>query len=386
MKTPARFSPLLLLLLSTIALGQQLKSSDLPTAKTTTVLPNAEPTEGLEIVGPAKAEVGELVHLEVEGLPPIDSSQSLDEALAWTKGLAMRVQQPPESEQVDFEVTLGFGLMPQLHWKLSLDLRADVAGDYAVVFAMPPEGESQPVQLATHGVRFGSGPIPPPNPDPMLGVFPGDPFSSRGPPGGPFSPDAKSYQLTNTGMGNLTWNGSVSSSWITVTPPMGVLGPGQTVEVLVGFAPEASSFSSGIYAAAATFENLTNGKGNTPRLVALTVSGNPPPPPISELWGIVIYETDDLDDYGPEMAQVLASTRIREISPKFYWRLFDEDVPSEEAIFWQNQVRENNLPLPHLFLVYEENGQSKLAENLPLPSEIDAVIATVRKYLKTGGR
>lgn len=386
MNRTMRAGPLLVLLLTAAVYGQ-LAASDLPTARTTTVLPAEIPgTDGLAIDGPSEADVDEYVHLEVLGLPPIDSSQSLDEALAWTRSIAMRVQQPPESKSVDFDVTLGFRLIPVLSWKLTLDLRANVSGDYAVAFAMPGV-DGTAVQLVTHGVRFGSGPVPPP-PDPMIEVTPDGPFSSRGPPGGPFTPPTKGYLIANVGQGNVNWSMNVTAPWLQASQVAGVLAAGQSTEVFLSFNEAAKTLPAGFHAAVATVVNVTNGKGTTPRLVALTVEGTPPPPPVDELWGVVIYETDDLDSYGPEVAQVLASERIRNLDSRFYWRLFDKDVQgpdgkiAEEARPWIELVKKENLPMPHLFLVSQDG---KAPFNVPLPDDIDEVIKLVRKYLPAKG-
>lgn len=376
--------PLLLLATAATARAQQLNVAELPTTKATTVLPAKTPgDEGLQIVGPAEADVDEYVHLEVVGLPPVDSSQTLDEALAWTKRIAMRVQQPPESEKVDFDVTLGFNLFPTLSWKLTLDLRAHVGGDYAIAFAMPGTAEDVPVQLATHGVRFGSGPVPP-TPDPRMEVTPADPFSSKGPVGGPFAPASKAYLISNVGQGALSWTVNFTVPWLVASPPSGVLASGQATECFISFAEAAKSLPAGIHAGAVSFQNETNRKGDTPRLVALTVTSDPEPPPVEELWGAVIYETDDLDDYGPKTAQVLASERLRELDERFHWRLFDEDVEGpdgrvpDEAKPWIELAEEKNLELPHLFLVSQDG---KLVHNGKLPASVDEVIELVRKHL-----
>ena len=356
-------------------------------SKATIVLPAGSCDSDLFIVGPDSANVGDFVHLEVKGLPPIDSSLTIDEALAWTKEIATGIQQPPESEKIDFDVVLGFNLYPVLQWKLTLNLRATVSGDYTVVFALPASEKNKPVRLALHGVRFGSGPVPPP-PDPELIVSPQTPFSSTGPPGGPFTPPTKSYLLTNSGVGSLNWFVKTSSDWLVATPNQGTISAGDSVEVFLSFGPKAKELDSGIHAGAATFQNITNGKGTAPRLVVLTIEGDTPPPPAEELWGLLIFESDDVDNLGPDFAQVLYSTRIRTLHSKFHWEPRDIDEQDADGNTpgdlkpWVKIIEEENLEVPHLFLVDQDGN---LVTNASAPQTVDKTIDFIKKYLPNLG-
>lgn len=351
------------------------------------VLPQAKPSDdGLNITGPTQANVGEYVHLEVVGLPPIDSKQTLDEAMAWTKKIAMKVQQPPQSKNVDFDVTLGFKLFPVLSWKLTLDMKVDIGGDYAVAFAMPGINDS-PVQLATHGIRFGDeGPGPTPIPDPSITITPEDAFSSQGKKGGPFDPSSKVYLITNVGKGKLNWSMNVDVPWLTLDPPNGTLEEGKSTNVNITINDKANTLATGTYGGAISFKNDTNGKGSSPRLVLLKVVGdNPPPPtPTSELWGFVLYESEDVDDYGPEVAKILASEKLRKLSDKFHFQPFDKDVVKKGGEIpsnikpWLDIIKDKALPLPHIFFV---NQDGKLVFNAPLPKDLDSTITLINKYL-----
>jgi len=371
-----------MMLIASVAMAQQtyieaegkLHPRSLPTTKVATVLPAKVPgADGLDIDGPSIADVDEYVHLEVIGLPPIDSSQTLEEALAWTRNIAMQVQQP-------FDVTLGFRLLPVLRWKLTLDLKASAAGDYAVAFAMPGV-DGGPVQLATHGVRFGAGPIPP-EPDPVLQVSPEELFASRGPPGGPFDPPGKPYLVTNVGQGYLNWGVSISEPWLSVSPSSGVLGPGQSTEAIVGLTKLAETLPVGIHASAVLFQNVTNGKGNTPRLAALTVQGEPPPPPVRELWGVVVYEGHEPDtavevEDWIQWTKVLTSERIDGLFESGHYRKIDKDEDVSESL--QSYVdHAESKPLPYFMLVNEEG---EFVWEGVLPKSIDATVQIIQKYL-----
>jgi len=345
----------------------------------------------LSIEGPDTSKVGQYAHLRVFGLPPVDTSKTLDESLQWLKTLAMRVQQPPESSQVDFDVTLGFDISSfdkdgkaSLAWKLTMDLKATVPGDYVVVFAMPSEDSNENIRIAMHRVRF-IGDVPP-EPDPSMQITPEEPFGSHGPSGGPFDPDSISYTITNVGEGVLNWSVNFGADWLSVSPSSGQLNSGQSTQVHVAINDAANALKKGTYADVLNFINNTNGKGSAPRLVALTVEGSPippPPPPVSELWGIVIYESADIDDYGAEVAKILASQEIRSIN-KFHFLIFDDDIKDKSGQVPEkikpliNAVNDNNLEEPHLFLIDQDGN---LVYNTKLPDNISATIELIKKYL-----
>jgi len=371
-----RAGPLLVLILIAAASGQ-LTVSDLPTAKTATVLPAKVPgADALAIDGPSVADVDEYVHLEVLGLPPIDSSQTLDEALKWTRSIAMRVQQPPESESVDFDVTLGFRLIPILSWKLTLDLRANVSGDYAVAFAMPGVDDTA-VQLVTHGVRFGTGPVPPP-PDPVIEVTPDGPFSSRGSPGGSFDPPGKGYLIANTGQGNVNWSVNVSTPWLVASPATGVLVSGQSTEVFLSFGEAAKSLPVGFHAAVATITNDTNGRGTTPRLVALTIEGSPLPPP-GEKQVAFWVDPAQIDNLTAAQQAILGGLEFRvELKSKGHellqvWSKNDGPDDADEEP-WFNAAKASALSPPLILFAPRAGGKIRVQSLPATKAEIFAML------------
>ncbi|MHC4619156.1 MAG: S8 family serine peptidase [Planctomycetota bacterium] len=92
-----------------------------------------------------------------------------------------------------------------------------------------------------------------------LEVSPVDDFNTAGEPGGPFTPPLKDYQLKNVGPVSLMWGGDKTTTWLTVNPEWGMLGPNESVVVTVTITSEANSLPEGIHADTLTFTDLTNG-------------------------------------------------------------------------------------------------------------------------------
>lgn len=112
--------------------------------------------------------------------------------------------------------------------------------------------------------------------DPELRVTSSQAFKSRGRAGGPFSPSRKTYRLTNTGDGLLSWRTSDNKKWIVVRPKSGVLGAGRSTSVAVSLKRRAVNklrARKRMYVGTALFTNATNNKGNTRRTVKLKVKG-----------------------------------------------------------------------------------------------------------------
>lgn len=108
----------------------------------------------------------------------------------------------------------------------------------------------------------------------------------------------------------------------------------------------------------------------------------PPPPPVDRLWGLMIYESNDLDNQ-PEFAKVVASTRLRAID-KFTLQAYDKDVKNETGQTpatlspWLKIIADNKWPLPQLLLVSEAGD---LVDHTS-PTTVDATISFVEGRLK----
>jgi hypothetical protein len=106
----------------------------------------------------------------------------------------------------------------------------------------------------------------------LLAVTPVDGLSSLGHVGGPFSPMNQTYDLSNSGNSNLTWNASKSTNWVTLSSTAGTIAPGSDVTVTVSINANANSLSAGGYSDTVVFTNTTNGAGSTSRAVSLTIN------------------------------------------------------------------------------------------------------------------
>ena len=97
-------------------------------------------------------------------------------------------------------------------------------------------------------------------------------LSSSGTAGGPFSPSALSYTLTNPGGTAIAWTAAKTQTWVTLSSSGGTLAAGGTATVTVTINSGANSLAAGSYSDTVTLTNTTNGAGNTTRAVSLTVN------------------------------------------------------------------------------------------------------------------
>ncbi len=105
-----------------------------------------------------------------------------------------------------------------------------------------------------------------------LSVSPATGLTAGGLRGGPFTPAAQAFTLTNTGVSALNWTAGKLAPWLTLSAGSGTLNPGATVTVTATLNAAANALSSGAYADTIVFTNTTNGLGNTTRPVALGIT------------------------------------------------------------------------------------------------------------------
>ncbi len=101
-------------------------------------------------------------------------------------------------------------------------------------------------------------------------VGPSDGASFEGDVGGPFVPVDVSYFINNNSDVPLTFVVSADVAWVDVTPGTGLIPAGGSIDVTVTANAVAAGLAQGSYAGTLTFENLTDGEGNTVRLLDLT--------------------------------------------------------------------------------------------------------------------
>ncbi len=106
----------------------------------------------------------------------------------------------------------------------------------------------------------------------ILSVTSSTGMSSSGKQGGPFSPASQTYTLQNTGGSSISWTASKGKSWVTLSASSGTLAAGGSASVTVSINSNANSLSVGSYSDTVTFQNATNGSGNTSRILSLTIS------------------------------------------------------------------------------------------------------------------
>ena len=115
----------------------------------------------------------------------------------------------------------------------------------------------------------------PPSQAGILLVLPSTTLTASGPVGGPFAPGSQLYTLTNSGSASLTWTGSVTKAWLTLSSASGTLAPGQSTTVSLTINSAANALPAGGVTDTLTVKNLSNGNGDTTRTIALTVLKTP---------------------------------------------------------------------------------------------------------------
>ena len=105
-----------------------------------------------------------------------------------------------------------------------------------------------------------------------LTVTPAGALNASGVAGGPFTPASIIYTLQNAGSSSIAWRASATQSWVGLSPTSGSLSPGASIAVTVLIDSLASTLAVGAYSDTVSFENLTNGGGNTSCPVSLAIT------------------------------------------------------------------------------------------------------------------
>lgn len=110
-----------------------------------------------------------------------------------------------------------------------------------------------------------------------LQIAPADGLSVYGPEGGPFTPSCGQYMLSNTGPNLVRWSIATSAGWVTVSPAVGSLEPGQSTSVDLCVAGEANALTPGDYRVVITITDTTTGLSEN-RMVRISVCRLPQAP------------------------------------------------------------------------------------------------------------
>ena len=96
-------------------------------------------------------------------------------------------------------------------------------------------------------------------------------FASSGAPGGPFTPDSKTYTLSNSGSTALVWTAAVTQNWLTLSATGGTLAAGGSTTVIASLTANSNALATGTYSDTITYKNLTTGVAQ-PSQVSLKVA------------------------------------------------------------------------------------------------------------------
>lgn len=86
-------------------------------------------------------------------------------------------------------------------------------------------------------------------------------FAASGASGGPFTPPAPAFTLTNSGTNNLSWSlmNSNPATWLNASPASGALPAHGAASVILNFTAATTNLALGNYATSFKFTNLTSG-------------------------------------------------------------------------------------------------------------------------------
>jgi len=111
----------------------------------------------------------------------------------------------------------------------------------------------------------------------------------------------------------------------------------------------------------------------------------PPPPPLKKLVVVFVYESNDVDDQYPWLANILVTQKIRKLaSDKVRLYYADKDEVDEEGNLpantkaWLEYAVKNNLTLPVMFLA---NQDGRIISEESPPRTVDEAVAKIRQYI-----
>ena len=100
-----------------------------------------------------------------------------------------------------------------------------------------------------------------------------------------YTPRRKTYQVSNTGKTDITYQVSTAADWLKIDNSEGTLKPGRTQKVTLSLTPAADAIKEDETRALIQFKNTKNRKGNTTRRAVLRTV---------EKWRLTVLQKDDL--------------------------------------------------------------------------------------------
>jgi hypothetical protein len=220
----------------------------------------------------AGQEITNLIVSQLPNQPPVASGQSVttpeDQPL-----LITLLASDPDGDELSYTVVSGpahgalSGTAPNLTYAPTIGYSGSDSFTFKAYDGLADSGSATISITVTANSEQG-----------MLEVTPEIGLTSKGPPGGPFSPISISYTVQNKGASAFSWTIQKTQPWIVLSGGGGTLEPGGAALVSVAIGPAANLLVAGTYSDTVTFTNTTNHGGDTTRALTIIVSppNNPP--------------------------------------------------------------------------------------------------------------
>ena len=302
---------------------------------------NGQDSLKIQAVSEAKAYVGDVVNLEITGLPAIDESQNLGDAFSWTDRLSL-LADAPEGVKVDLKTSIGFDLGANggKSWRVDVRVKADKP---CTLFVVASFGTDKEPKLACHRLTI-SRRGPPPQPAVTLEAsVNGKPATHPGPSVRVGEPVVLSFSARNTGNVPLE---QVSLTAVGFEGPAGDDGDG-VLSVGETWTWSGSSLAvSGEQNVSGSLSAHHEEVGEVSYQAFASYVGEDKPAP-GNRFIVVAYEAQDQT---PAIADLIADIRV-DIDKAGKHKFVPTDVDSTAEWFSEYKRRASGKDLPQVFIV-----------------------------------
>lgn len=191
-----------------------------------------------------------------------------------------------------------------------------------------------------------------PAPTDELAITPYEYLNASGPVGGPFTPSAITYTLTNTdpnSLNSIDWTAEAAESWLDITPDSGTLAGGVSVDVEVKINALADTLSLGLYNDTVTITNLTSGAAQS-RLVGLEIG-------VKKILAYIQY-ADAAQEYPRTLDAINSVGTNYSVTALYDYTLLDSTLPGHDILLIPEQESASASTLVNIGVAWETTLQN----------------------------